>query len=127
MVFNGRSREVDMEGGSVYPVPTKIVTGMQGTEPAGADSAKAVHAVRFLTPDPLDHCARAFDVVRRMGFRFVGVHTRAASRACFMVRLDFIPNGALSPDLLADRISCFVGVTEVEMGPRQAATSSSQK
>jgi len=99
-----------MEGGSVYPVPAALPPGV------AAGSGRNVHALRFFTPDPLDHCARAFDVVRRMGFDFVSVWAQPAPRARFLVRLNFVPNGELSPNLLADRISAFVGVTDVEMG-----------
>jgi len=116
MLLVGPVQETGMEGGSVYPVPAPATTGAPGaaSPPAGGGNAKSVHALRFLTPDPLDHCSRAFDVVRRMGFHFVSVGARPAPSACFLVRLKFIPNGHLPASLLADRISGFVGVTDVE-------------
>lgn len=74
-----------------------------------------VHALRFFTPDPLDHCPRALDVVRRMGFDFVSVWAQPAPSASFLVHLNFVPNGEMSPTILVDRVSGFIGVTDVEM------------
>ena len=71
--------------------------------------------MRFFTPNPLDHCARAFDVVRRMGFDFMSVWARPTPSASFLVQLNFVPHGGLSPSILADRVSGFVGVTGVEL------------
>ncbi len=79
-----------------------------------------VHALRFLTPDPLDHCARALDVVRRMGFGLVSVWARPTPGASFLVHVNFVPLGELAPRVLADRVSGFVGVTGVEMARREA-------
>ena len=98
-----------MEGGSVYPVPVMASTG------ASEGGVRNVHALRFFTPDPLDHCARAFDVVRRMSFDFVSVWAQPTPRASFLVHLNFVPTGDLSPRLLADRVSGFIGVTDVEV------------
>jgi hypothetical protein len=75
----------------------------------------SVHAVRFFTPDPLDHCARALDVVRRMGFDLVSVWARPTPSHSFLVHVNFVPLGELPPRVLADRISAFVGVSGVEL------------
>ena len=75
-----------------------------------------VLALRFFTSDPLDHCARALDVVRRMGFELVSVSASPAPSATFLIRVNFVPVGDRPPHILASRISGFIGVTEVEIG-----------
>ena len=74
-----------------------------------------VHSLRFFTPDPLDHCARALDVVRRMGFDLVSLRARPTTSASFLVHVNFVPLGELSPRVLADRVAAFVGVSGVEL------------
>ena len=91
--------------GSVYPAPAARKAKEMG----------AVHMLRFSTPDPLDHFPRALDVVRRMGFDFVSVWAQPAPSARFLVRLNFVPNGDKPPSSLANRISAFIGVTDVEL------------
>jgi hypothetical protein len=107
-----------MEDGSVYPVPaTASATKGDAAAPGAKGSdARNVHALRFFTPDPLDHCARALDVLRRMGFDFVSVLAQPTPAASFLVRLNFVPNGRLSPSVLANRVSGFIGVSGVEIG-----------
>ena len=98
-------RRQPFEEGSVYPA-------------AAQDMAKelgVVHALCFLTPDPLNHCARALDVVRRMGFDFIGLQAGHTSNDSFLVQVKFLPVGVLSPQVLAERVSTFVGVSEVEL------------
>ena len=75
-----------------------------------------MHALRFFTPHPLDHCARALDVVRRMGFDLVSVWARPTPSASFLVHVNFVPLGELPTHVLADRVAGFVGVTDVEIG-----------
>src|SRR3954471_6452682 len=96
-----------MDSGSVYPTPAAASLGSK--------DAKSVHALRFFTPDPLDHCTRAFDVLRRMGFEFVSVWAQPTPTAGFLVHLNFVPNGDLSPSVLVNRVSGFFGVSGVEM------------
>jgi acetolactate synthase regulatory subunit len=79
------------------------------------DEVNGVHALRFFTPDPLDHCARALDVVRRMGFDLVSVSARPTPGASFLVHMNFVPFGEMPPRVLADRVSRFVGVSGVEL------------
>jgi acetolactate synthase regulatory subunit len=74
-----------------------------------------VHELRFFTPDPLDHCARMLDVVRRMGFGLISVRATPIRSDSFDVRMSFMPVGDLSPDVLANRVSGFVGVAGVEL------------
>src|SRR5262245_51563868 len=91
--------------GSVYPAAAE----------RRAQEIGVVHALRFSTPDALDHCARALDVVRRMGFDLVSVWARQTPGASFVVHVNFVPLGELPPRVLADRVSRFVGVTGVDM------------
>jgi len=91
--------------GSVYPA---------ATEPPVRDLG-VVHTLRFSTPDPLDHCARALDVMRRMGFDFLSMWARPSPSAGFLVHMNFVPLGALPPRILADRVSAFIGISEVEL------------
>jgi hypothetical protein len=86
-----------------------------GAAGAREDEVNGVHALRFFTPDPLDHCARALDVVRPMGFDLVSVSARPSPGARFLVHVNFVPFGELPPRVLADRVSRFVGVSGVEL------------
>lgn len=106
-----------MEVGSVYPVHATSSTGTDAAiRPAPSeDRARNMHVLCFLTPDPLNHCARALDVVRRMGFDFLSVRAQPTPSASFLVHLNFIPNDEMSPSILADRVSGFIGVTGVAM------------
>jgi acetolactate synthase regulatory subunit len=77
-----------------------------------------VHELCFSTPDPLDHCPRLLDVVRRMGFGLISVCATPACADSYDVRVSFMQVGDLTAELLANRVSSFYGVTGLKLEAR---------
>jgi acetolactate synthase regulatory subunit len=74
-----------------------------------------MHELRFHTSDPLDHCTRVLDTVRRMGFRLIYMRAAPYRDAEFDVLVIFEPAGNLSVHVLTDRVRGFVGVGNVRL------------